>query len=103
MLILFFLVENGRLHAVDQVIANLRKDKADPKQVLNLLQNALSELISFAKGKIPPHFIEMGETALSENTNDQSILTSRIEQIFTHLPHHDRIQLSTLIHHAQAM
>lgn len=93
-----FITEGNRLHAVEQHIADLKKDQSDQKIVLPLMRDALSALIQFAEGKVPQHFIEL--VSLKPNERDQ--LVEKIESIYAHLSHHDRNELSSLIHHKKA-
>lgn len=93
-----FIAEGNRLHAVEQHVADLKKDKSDPKIVLPLMRDALTALNQFAEGKVPQHFIEM--VSLKSKERDQ--LIEKIESIYAHLSHHDRNELSTLIHHKKA-
>lgn len=97
-----FLVEGNRLHAVEKSIAEQKKDKSDPKKVIPLLRDALKSLIGFAKNKVEDHFLEVDWKAISDKPNEQAQLVSKIEHIYSHLHHHDRNELSSLIHHKQS-
>lgn len=96
-----FIVEGKRLHAVDKAVAALKKQNNTPKQIVPLIKDALNALITYAKDKVEPHFLENARKVLSEKSEDQSALIANIEQIYIHLQHHDRNSLSTLIHHPQ--
>lgn len=97
-----FLVEGKRLHATDPQVASLKKDKSKPELIIPLMQEALKDLVKFAQGKVPPHFLEIDWNAFTGKANEQEQLIAKIEQIYTHLPHVERNKLSTLIHHATA-
>lgn len=97
-----FIVEGDRLHAVDQRVADLKKDKSNPKQVLPLMKEGLKALAKFAKGKVEPHFVNIDFAAISGQPNERALLIGKIENIFLHLPHNERNKLSSLIHHRQA-
>lgn len=90
-----FIVENGRLHAVDVQVAALKKEKSNPKQIIPVLKDALTALIKYAEGKIPEHFLDVK----SIQNNEEAQLIEKIVQIYIHLPHTDRNNLSSLIHH----
>lgn len=90
-----FLVEDGHLHAVEQHVASLKKDKSNPELVLPLMRNALNALLSYAKGKVSSTTTDM----ISLKPNEQNQLIEKIFAIYTHLPHHDRNELSSMIHH----
>lgn len=99
-----FLVEGDHLRAVEKSIADLKKDKkSDPKNILPLMRNALKELIIFAEGKVEKHFLEIDWKTLTDQPNEQSRLVSIIHNIYSHLPHHEHNELSSLIHHKQAL
>lgn len=89
-----FLVENGKLHAVEQHVADLKKEKSADKAVLPLMRDALNALVKFAEGRVPPHFLEV----ISLEANEREQLMEKIVAIYQHLSHHDRHELSTLIH-----
>lgn len=97
-----FIVEGNRLHAIEQSIAALKKDKSDPKQVIPLMRDALKALIQHAEGKVPAHFTNIDLKEFSEKADEEAQLIKKIENIFTHLPHTDRNQLSSMIHHKQS-
>lgn len=90
-----FIVENGRLHAVEKQIAILKKDKSDPKAVLPLMREALQSLLQFASGKLSASYNEL----ISMKPNEQDQLIEKINHIYLHLHHGDRNELSSLIHH----
>lgn len=97
-----FIVEGNHLHAVEQSVADYQKDKCDPKKVLPLIREALKALIQHAKGKVEAHFLEVDWKMIEGKADEQKQLIHHIENIYTHLPHHDRNELSSLIHHKQA-
>ena len=73
-----FIVEGKRLHAAQPRIAKLKKDACKPEQVLPLMREALKNLITFAKGKVPPHFTDLDKiVSLKPNERDQLIEKSR--------------------------
>ena len=94
-----FIAEGNRLHAVDQAIANQKKDKSSPDQVLPLMREAYKALIEYSEGKVESHFLETDAKKWEGKTDEQSHLISHIHNIFTHLPHHLRNELSSKIHH----
>lgn len=91
-----FVVEGKRLHAVDERVADLKKENANPDQIISLMQEALQALVEFAQDKVESHFLD-----IDQPIQDQPQLIAKIEQIYTHLPHLDRQKLSSLIHHSQ--
>jgi len=97
-----FIVEGNHLHAIDQNIADYQKNKCDPKQVLTLMREALKALIQYAKGKVEPHFLEIDWKTIEGKSDEQKQLMHKVHNIYTHLPHHDRNELSTLVHHKKA-
>jgi hypothetical protein len=96
-----FIVENNRLHAVEKSIADQKKDKSNPKVVLPLMREALKALIKFSEGKIEGHFLSIDWKEITGKPNEQQLLIQKIDHIFSHLPHQDRQELSSLIHHKQ--
>jgi hypothetical protein len=90
-----FIVEGKRLHAVEKSVAELEKEKSNPKLVLNLLRDAYTELQKFASGKAPQKFIDF----ISLKAEEYDQLLEKIANIYFHLPHSDRNELSSLIHH----
>ncbi len=94
-----FIAEGKRLHAVEEHIAKLKKDKADPKLVLPLMRNAYKVILDFARRTMPETFdeIELKEISLKPEEKDQ--LIEKIQHIYQHLHHRDRNELSSLIHH----
>lgn len=97
-----FIVEGKYLHAVEPSVAALEKGKADPKQVLPLIRDALKALIKFAEGKVEEHFLEIDWKAIAGKPNEQIVLIKSIHEIFSHLPHVERNNLSSMIHHKQS-
>ena len=63
------------------------------------MRDALKALISFSEGKVEPHFLEIDWDSLTDDLDEQSQLIHKIHNIYTHLPHHERNELSSLIHH----
>jgi hypothetical protein len=98
-----FLVEGKRLHAVEQSVADQKKDKSDPTLVLPLMREALKALIQFSQGNVESHFLEIDWKMMQGKPDEQAQLIHKIHNIYTHLPHHDRNELSSLIHHKQAV
>lgn len=97
-----FIVEGKRLHAVEQSIADQKKDKSDPKLVLPLMREALKTLIQYSEGKVESHFLEVDWKMIQGKSDEQKQLVHKIYNIYSHLPHHDRNELSSLIHHKHA-
>lgn len=97
-----FIIEGKRLHAVEQSVANLEKGKSDPKLILPLIRDALKALIKFAEGKVEGHFLECDWQSISGKPNEQIVLVKSIHEIYSHLPHVERNNLSSLIHHKQS-
>lgn len=90
-----FIAENGKLHAVEQHVAELKKEQSADKAVLPLLREAFNALVKFGEGRVPPHFLEV----ISLKAQEREQLIEKIEAIYQHLSHHDRQELSSLIHH----
>lgn len=97
-----FIVEGKRLHAVEQSIAEQKKDQSDPGKVLPLMREALKALIQYAQDKVEPHFLEVDWKKIRGEADEQAQLVHKIFNIYSHLPHHNRNELSSLIHHKQA-
>lgn len=97
-----FIVEGKRLHAVEQRIADQKKDQSDSKIVLPLMRDALKALIQYAQGKVESHFLEVDWKMIQGKPDEQAQLIHHIHNIYSHLPHHDRNELSSLVHHKQA-
>lgn len=94
-----FIVEGVHLHAVEQRIAEQKKDQSNPKKIIPLMREALKALAQFAEGKVESHFLDIDWSGMANQSDEQEQLVQKIEQIFSHLPHHDRNYLSSLIHH----
>lgn len=98
-----FIVEGKHLHAVEKHVADLKKDKSNPKVVVPLIRDALKALMVYAEGKVPPSFIKDTDLkTVSLKPNEQEQLIEKIFNIYTHLHHQDRNYLSSLIHHKAA-
>lgn len=95
-----FLVENGHLHPVEPSVAERKPEQNNPEKVLPLMREALEELIKYAKEKVPLHFTDK-EQIVSLEPDEHDQLVQKIMNIYTHLPHHNRNEMSTLIHHKQ--
>lgn len=96
-----FLVEGSQLHAVDERVAALKKDKSNPKVVLPVIRDALKALINFAEGKLAPHYTDMNWKAISGQSEELEELIAKIRLIYFHLPHTERHRLSSIIHNSQ--
>lgn len=94
-----FIVEGKHLHAVDDQIALIKKDKHDPKLTVPLMRDAWKVLLKYAEGRVPKHFIE---DVVSLRPKEEDQLIEKIAHLYSHLPHHARNELSSLIHHKQA-
>ena len=97
-----FIVDGNHLHAVEKSVADQKKDKSNPKQVMPMMREALKALIKFAEGKVKEHFLDFDWKAISDKSNEEEQIVAKIHTIYSHLPHHDRIDLSSLIHHKQS-
>lgn len=97
-----FIVEGQRLHAVDPRVANLKKDKCKPEQLMPMMFEALNAFIEFAGEKVAPHFIESAKKIAENKKSDQKAIVAAISQIYIHLPHSERNKLSGLIHHSHS-
>ena len=96
-----FIVEGKHLHAVEEHVAKLEKEKSDPKRVLPLMRDALKALIKFSENKVEPHFLEVDWNGIAGKSHEQLDIIKCVHSIFSHLPHHERNDLSSLIHHKQ--
>jgi hypothetical protein len=96
----FIIEENNMLHAVDPGVANL-KGKNSSTEIIPILKESLQSLLEFSQGKISPELIEAGQKILNEKESTLETVISQIEHIYQHLPHHDRNELSSLIHHSE--
>lgn len=96
-----FFIEGDKLHAIDDKVAALKREKSSSERLLPLMRDALKSLIKVAKGKVAPHLIDLDIKNLEGHPNEQSELSVRIETIYRQLPHQERNKLSSLIHHAQ--
>lgn len=96
-----FIIMDGKLHAIDKRVADLRKNKSDPAQIVKLMTDALKALISFSKDHVEPHFLEVDWNSFNKRPNVQEAIISKINHIYHHLPHCERNKLTSLIHHPQ--
>jgi hypothetical protein len=96
----FIVEQDNQLHAVEQHVADLKKAQSDPKKLIPLMREALKVLIPFATGKVPAHFLDIDWESFTKLANEEELLIHHITNIYTHLPHQDRMSLSRLIHHA---
>lgn len=96
-----FILEGKRLHAVEHSIAEQKLDKSNPKLITPFFRDALKALIQFASGKVESHFLEIDWKLIQGKGDEHTKIAHFIHNIYTHLPHHDRNELSTLIHHKQ--
>lgn len=96
-----FIVEGNHLHAVEVHIAELQKEKSNPKLVLPLMRKALKALQKFAdrRGTRPAANEDLKSVSLKPNELEQ--LVDKITHAYNQLPHQDRNELSSLIHHKQ--
>ncbi len=97
-----FIVEGNHLHAVEQRVADQKRDQSNPDQIIPLMREALKALVQYSQGKVEGHFLEIDWDDIADQEDEQEQLVERIQQIFCHLPHHDRNELSSLIHHKQS-
>jgi hypothetical protein len=97
-----FLVDGNHLHAVEKSVADQKKEKSNPKQTVPLIREALKALIKFSQGKVESHFFDVDWKAIANQRNEEEFLVEKIHSIYSHLPHHDRIELSSHIHHKQS-
>jgi hypothetical protein len=91
-----FMAEGPKIHAIDQVIATHRKEKSDPKVVVPLMVDALLALVEFAQGRVESHFLDIDVNSLSKS--DMKKVISKLLQVYSHLHHHDRNELSAMVH-----
>ncbi len=94
-----FIIEDNYLHAVDPSIANRQKEKCDPKKIISSMRNALKAIIHFSSGIVESHFLEIDWKMLEGKQNEEQEIRHKILNIYSHLPHHYRNELSTFIHH----
>ena len=78
---------------------SIRKHRAD---LLQAIREGLQALIHFSRGKVEPHFLEENTKSFSGEEEEISQVASQIHNIYSHLPHHYRNELSSLIHHKQS-
>lgn len=97
----YFIEGDNRLHAIDDKVAALKKEKSSTERLLPLMRDALKSLIKVSKGKVAPHLLDVDVKNLEGHPNELSEISVRIETIYRHLPHNERNKLSSLIHHAQ--
>jgi hypothetical protein len=65
------------------------------------MRDALKALIQFAQGKVESHFLEVDWKMIQGKPDERALLVHKIYTIYSHLPHHDRNELSSRIHHKQ--
>lgn len=93
-----FIAEGNKLHATDQEVALFRKDKSNPELIFPLMRDALKALAIFSEGKVTNHFLTLDFNKIPKNNTAE--LMVYIQNIYNHLPHHERNKLSSLVHHA---
>lgn len=96
-----FIIDDNHLHAVDSRVAQEQKEKNNPKKILTSMRDALKALIHYSSGIVESHFLEIDWKRLEEGKNEEAEIRHLILNIYTHLPHHLRNELSTLIHHCK--
>lgn len=96
-----FIVEGKRLHAVERSVAALKNQNNTLGELISIMREALKALIIYADGKVEPHFLEIAQNTLEREGENPSELMTKLEQIYRHLPHHDRNDLNSMIHHPQ--
>ena len=96
-----FIVEGNRLHAVEQRIADQKKEKSKSELVLPLMREALKALLKFAQRNAYEPSTDRGLKEISLKPNEQDQLIEKIKELYWHLSHKDRNQLCSLIHHPQ--
>jgi hypothetical protein len=94
-----FIVEGKRLHAVEKRVALREQAKSNLQLVLPLMRNALQALVEFAKAKVPSQFTSFDLKEISLQPTEYDQLIEKMRNIYSHLPHTDRRDLSSLIHH----
>ncbi|MBS0655295.1 MAG: hypothetical protein JSR46_05940 [Verrucomicrobia bacterium] len=94
-----FVVDGQRLHAVEQFIADQKKDKSAKALVLPLMRDALKSLQQFALRNVPEPYTDVGQKGISLKEGEKEQLIEKIKNIYIHLSHQDRNDLSSLIHH----
>lgn len=93
-----FIVEGKHLHAVDERIAHQKKEQSKPELIVPLLNEAWKYLLKYAEGRVPAHQVE---NVVSLKSKEEEQLIEKIAHLYSHLPHHARNELSSLIHHKQ--
>jgi hypothetical protein len=63
------------------------------------MRDALKDLLTFSKRNSYDPAIDRGLKEISLKPNERDQLIEKIQEIYVHLPHKDRNQLSSLIHH----
>lgn len=94
-----FIAEGKQLHAVEQVIADQKKDKSAPAVVLPLMREALKSLLQFAQRNVPAANADIGLKGISLKEDEREQLIEKIKNLYGHLSHQDRNGLSSQIHH----
>src|SRR5690242_1853140 len=94
-----FIVDGKQLHAVEQFIADQKKDKSTPALVLPLMREAMKSLLQFSQRNVPAAKADVGQKGISLKEDEREQLIEKIINIYVHLSHQDRNDLSSLIHH----
>lgn len=97
---MYFIVEGNRLHAVEELVSELKMEESKDEIVLPKMRDALTAISKFAQGKVYDHFIDE-EKNISLKPTEREQIIEKILNIYSHLPHHDKIHLSSLVHHKQ--
>ncbi len=94
-----FMADGNKLHAIEEHVAQLKKEACSPETVNPLLREALKGLIEYSNGKSHSESsnIDLNQISLKPTEKDQ--LIEKIVHMYSHLSHHNRMELSTLIHH----
>jgi hypothetical protein len=95
----FLLEEDGHLHAVEKLIAEHKIDQKQRTKVLEKIKEAKKALHAFARGKIEAHFLNDEPASYVNEKEEREQIVTQIHNIYYHLPHHFRNELSSLIHH----
>ena len=96
-----YILKGDHLHAVESSVAEERNNGNNAKNIVPLMKKALQALVEFSSGKVEAHFLDIDTDDFSDDEDGQDEIVEKIHQIYTHLPHHNRIELSSLIHNRQ--